>query len=376
MGRRIMFLNVKKLCALLLLGVLLYCEYITYWVCSLAWPKVPPKTCSMLFIADPQIQGYKDEPEGVLGSIQRWDSDRYLRNVYSWVASRYSNAYSIFLGDLIDEGSIAEGEEEYAGYTRRFHNIFNPQLTKGSIYTPGDNDIGGEGRDLVTSQKIARFEAGFGPSKLVYPTCPFVDVIPVSRLTEAGSLNLTMKIEHVSRDKTVVVISHVPLLPMDGRFAERVMDEINPDIIFSAHEHKGLLYTGKRGSPKLDKVMEPMRKEDENTSFKIQTRHNSLDSTVEMSETIAEIIVPTCSYRMGVKEMAVGLAVFSRSGEVVYTNLWVPARFPLLYLYLVALTLVLLLLAVDKCVDIRRLSRRRVELQHHYRKQFDPLLKL
>ena len=33
-------------------------------------------------------------------------------------------------GDLIDEGSIAEGEEEYAGYTRRFHNIFNPQLTK------------------------------------------------------------------------------------------------------------------------------------------------------------------------------------------------------------------------------------------------------
>ena len=51
--------------------------------------------------------------------------------------------------------------------------------------------------------------------------------------------------------------------------------------------------------------------------------------------------------------MAVGLAVFSRSGEVVYTNLWVPARFPLLYLYLVALILVLLLLAVDKCVDLR-----------------------
>ena len=43
---------------------------------------------------------------------------------------------------------------------------------------------------------------------------------------------------HENQNCLVVVISHVPLLPMDGRFAERVMDEINPDIIFSAHEHK------------------------------------------------------------------------------------------------------------------------------------------
>ncbi len=33
------------------------------------------------------------------------------------------------------------------------------------------------------------------------------------------------------------------------------------------------------------------------------------------------------------QEMGVGLAVFREGGEVTYYNLWLPARFPLLYVY-------------------------------------------
>lgn len=311
----------------------------------------------------------------MIGSIQRLDSDRYLRNVYSWVTSKYAYSTSVFLGDLIDEGSIAT-DDEFDSYVQRFLSIFPPDSTKSSIYTPGDNDVGGEGVDRVTLQKIQRFQNKFGTSKHVVPACSFLDIVPVSRLTEHGYLNITSKIEHISRDKIVVVISHVPVLPLKGRFAERIMSDLNPDIIFSAHDHRGFLFSGKRGSLKASQPQDMVlfSKDEDITPVKIQTRQTSTDGTVEMSETMTEIVVPTCSYRMGVKEMGLGLAVFSRSGEVAYYNLWVPSRFPLLYLYLTSAVSVLVLAFIGKCIDIRKLARRRSELQHHYRRNYNALL--
>ena len=143
----------------------------------------------------------------------------------------------IYLGDLIDEGSIAI-DDEYEEYTNRFFNIFPTGATKGAIYIPGDNDIGGEGVDRVTLKKISRFDEAFGGGKPVYSPCSFLDIVPVSRLTEHGHYNISSKIEHISKHRTVAVISHVPVLPLDGRFAEKVMDNINPDVIFSAHDHR------------------------------------------------------------------------------------------------------------------------------------------
>jgi len=62
-----------------------------------------------------------------------------------------------FLGDLMDEGSIAS-PEEYERYVARFRWIF-PEKVK-HIYLPGDNDIGGEG-DPITRLKINNFEKYF-----------------------------------------------------------------------------------------------------------------------------------------------------------------------------------------------------------------------
>jgi len=368
-----MFLNFPKLCALLLFGTVIFNEYLCYFISWRAWPSVPQDACTVLFLGDPQLQGTVDEPPGLWGSIRRLDSDRYLKNVYSWLSSTYPFSTTVFLGDLIDEGSIAF-DEEYEEYTQRFFNIFPQKSTKSSIFIPGDNDIGGEGADRVTLKKISRFEQAFGEGKPIYSPCSFLDIVPVSRLTEHGSFNITSKIEHIAKHKTVVVISHVPVLPLDGRFAERVMDNINPDVIFSAHDHRGFLYTGKRTSLKMDKTMDPFTQQDDITPIKLQTRQNNTDGSVEMSETMSEIVVPTISYRMGVKEMGAGLAVFSRSGELVYTNLWVPARFPLLYLYLATGITVAILLIVGKCIDLRKLTRRRVEFQDRRRKNYTPLL--
>ena len=41
---------------------------------------------------------------------------------------------------------------------------------------------------------------------------------------------------------------------------------------------------------------------------------------------VVEVVVPTTSYRMGVPNMALGLAVVTKGGLVQYSNLWLPPR--------------------------------------------------
>ena len=83
-------------------------------------------------------------------------------------------------------------------------------------------------------------------------------------------------------------------------------------------------------------------------------------------ENIHEVIVPTCSYRMGVKEMAFGLATIDLSSDVedswshiIYVNLWLPSRFSLLYAYILTVSISLSLILVGK---FKRRSGRRTSL--------------
>lgn len=68
---------------------------------------------------------------------------------------------------MIDEGSEAT-REEFDSYADRFLSIFPAKKSSTTIYLPGDNDIGGEGVDPVTLEKISRFEAKFGAAQPIY----------------------------------------------------------------------------------------------------------------------------------------------------------------------------------------------------------------
>ena len=80
---------------------------------------------------------------------------------------------------------------------------------------------------------------------------------------------------------------------------------------------------------------------------------------LDSESVIHEVIVPTCSYRMGVKEMAFGIAAIDLSepdnGNIFYVNLWLPSRFSLLYAYIVAVSISLSLMLLGK---VKRRSRR------------------
>ncbi|KAK2152758.1 hypothetical protein LSH36_320g06040 [Paralvinella palmiformis] len=109
--------------------VLLWNEYLVFVFYSLRWSMLLPQTVAhqdpvmVLFVADPQIIGLRDEPRNI-GPISRWDSDRYLQKTFSFVYSHAKPDVVVFLGDLLDEGSQAD-PEDYDSYVKRFRHVFN-----------------------------------------------------------------------------------------------------------------------------------------------------------------------------------------------------------------------------------------------------------
>ena len=100
MNRRNGIYKASKWLIFAYLGVILYCESFCYilllwtpsWklgVLEILYPHLRlhelgsstvgnQKTLRILLVADPQIQGHKNEPAGLLGAITRWDADRWL----------------------------------------------------------------------------------------------------------------------------------------------------------------------------------------------------------------------------------------------------------------------------------------------------------
>lgn len=336
-------LDYNRLCFMILLGAVVYNEWTCYWHSYSGWPSLPfSSSLTILFVADPQIQGLNNE--GALGAITRWDSDRYLANSFSWATYAYSPDVVVFLGDLIDEGSESD-DMQFDMYADRFHGIY-PQGGRNTthIFVAGDNDIGGEGADPVTDAKVERFLRKF-PKKTVYAfKNDAVEVVPVNTLMpdeDRGwkSLEANNKILRL-------VASHIPVMPTSNEaFAKEVVDAVRPAVIFSAHDHRGLDYVTWRKTI-TDRASGNV------TFFTHNSRLPDGDFLMLRSSEsfLHEVIVPTASYRMGVKEMAIGLAVIDLSDKptVAYTNLWLPYRFALLYAYVAAICTSLTLYAVGR----------------------------
>lgn len=83
------------------------------------------KDCTkILLVADPQIIGQRKEILHFITPFSIFDSDFYLKKTYYWAFRFAQPDIVIFLGDLMDEGSIAKNEEFYS-YVGRIFNIFS-----------------------------------------------------------------------------------------------------------------------------------------------------------------------------------------------------------------------------------------------------------
>lgn len=108
--------------AFVLATTIIYNEWFIYSLYTSKWPSLycgNEEHCKrILLVADPQILG--EEGESLLA---RWDSDRYLFNTYGRALQHVKPDNVIFLGDLMDEGSLAD-QKTFERYLQRFCKIF------------------------------------------------------------------------------------------------------------------------------------------------------------------------------------------------------------------------------------------------------------
>lgn len=165
------------------------------------------------------------------------------------------------------------------------------------IYIPGDNDIGGEGNDHVTQAKLDRFRTHFpSPEETVER---HLDFISVNRIL--GDLNLVPEdpIAGVDFKGFRVVLSHIPLTFINGVFSKEVVTRLKPHLILSAHDHRLSVAT-----TRLDDDTFTIHNELENPFHDDQILKKKLNDLECL-----EIMLPTCSYRMGVPKTGYGYLI-------------------------------------------------------------------
>lgn len=317
---------------LVILVILIFNEYLIYFLQRVQWQKAACRTenCNrILFVADPQLLGENNELW-----IARWDSDRHISKNYRQAFSHVKPDAVIFLGDLTDEGSMAD-DVQFQRYFKRFRKVFPSVGGVDRIYLPGDNDIGGEGWEPVKKDKIERFLAFFW-SKTTLKLKNNLNFYVVDLIRHV------MAEEDKSEDfqnATRILIGHYPITHGRNSFSSSAIKIFQPHAIFSAHDHKSSLAISRTDNfyPK--------------TTFLGSSTTFDLVSMQNRSE-IIEIQVPSCSYRMGALRIGFGQAVFE-NGKLNYTPLFVINRFVQLAMYVV---LAFLLIIVNWALKFNRLK--------------------
>ncbi|XP_045511553.1 uncharacterized protein LOC123706355 isoform X1 [Colias croceus] len=317
------------------LGVVIYSEWFVYVVQPLFWNtiecEVKQNCIKILFVADPQIQG--DEAVAPpFRHLVNWDSDRYLRSTYSVVEKHFKPDVVVFLGDLMDEGSIST-TTQFNSYVQRLANIFDPYYPVVQIWIPGDNDIGGE-NEPIKQDKMTEFNRVYSqPSVIAYQNVSFYKVSSIRyAIPEPLDEDLNYKI----------AISHYPVL-RNSFYAKQVINSIHPDVFFCAHEHKSKYVKQGRDFRNMQ-------------TYLLQYNDTVLTIPLKDSEEMYEIYVPTCSYRMGTNQIGFGAAIVDKNQQhLKYTVFWSTGRFPYLKIYLFFLIIILIYTLL--CCSLRVLAK-------------------
>ena len=342
--------------------VLVYNEVLSYIVSGWQWPNLrnaDQDDLRVLFVADPQLVGLRDEPP-LLGIITRWDSDRYLQNGFFHAFGHVRPDVVVFVGDLLDEGSVAS-EDEYRTYIRRFRSVFRMPATVKSVFISGDNDVGGEGFDSKQQWKVDRFGKHFKHSKagtdnMSVVMIKHVDFQKISvdygeQISQSHIDTLTiMKTHSVARYR--ITCNHMPLLNRLPTEVSKITYILQPHLIVTAHTHLFQLYRCKDCQTQESSPLQSARR-----GQAVDLRNIPRPLTFNLSDTsqLYELVIPTCSYRMGVPNMGYGAAVISKDGQMKFDILWLPSRYRHLAVYVITLLLVaisLLLSCFYKYIEI------------------------
>ncbi|KAI5732463.1 hypothetical protein M8J76_000501 [Diaphorina citri] len=251
----------------------------------------------------------------------------YLSKTYSKAFSYIKPDLVIFLGDIMDEGHISHDEHffKYLARVRQIFQLDNLAPHQRVLFLPGDNDVGGE-EDEVSLNKLNRFNNHFNVTGLsglsVYGGIQFVVVNKLARTypSMAGQPNNTMRI----------VLSHQPVLTPQSEFGYEIISQLHPSLVMSGHEHTSTHII-------WETLEDPLygRSRVEEYISNAHTGSSLWRLNVEERSVGQEVVVPTCSYRMGVPHMAYGFMFIDKDRSIInYGLLWLPPRLFHIFLYI------------------------------------------
>ncbi|XP_068211355.1 metallophosphoesterase 1 homolog [Palaemon carinicauda] len=321
----------------MLFTAILFNEWLMYVVKALRWPDITDieeDNVRVLIAADPQILSTDTEPHFPLNLLTTWDADRFVSRGFHLAVWRTKPDIIIFLGDVMDDGSISNDNSFHQKVEHFKSLMYIPSYVKHTIYVPGDNDIGGEGPDKVTLHKVQRFYQEFNQSYSV--SYKFLEFTQMRVMDDYDGMPNFSEEENTIR----ILLSHIPLLPITRKVIKEKISRHYPSFIFSGHEHDSFHFVATKKELHAQEFW-PL-KADGNVWVFDHSGHK-----------LHEVTVPTCSYRMGKKSYGYGFAVIGKSGLVHYTVLWLPSRFSQLWMYLMCITAALFLILPNICMWMR-----------------------
>lgn len=134
-----------------------------------------------------------------------------------------------------------------------------------------------------------------------------------------------------------ILLSHMPVLEFPESY-QPAIDLLKPSLILSGHNHLSNHYKQERFSGRSTTIESFLRSTESllpGDPTSVLTSKYFPFNLSRTGETLHEINVPTCSYRMGVPDMGYGYLELYPDGTSTYTVLWTPSRFYQLHTYLI-----------------------------------------
>lgn len=156
------------------------------------------------------------------------------------------------------------------------------------IYLPGDNDIGGEGQELVKPSKVKRFNSYF-ENRSVWKLNNKLNIYHINRIIHEMPLLEEKEAHEINEESgyTRIFISHFSIVLTPGAFSYQAIQRFKPHVIFTGHYHKSAQVTSEVNRLRLSS----------NSHFLSHTMTYDL-KTIEVNQEILEIQVPTCSCKL------------------------------------------------------------------------------
>jgi hypothetical protein len=369
---------------------------------------VPAPPLRLLLTSDPQLQGNLWEPP-VLRQITTRDADWHLWKVMG-LALRWLRPDAVLvLGDLLDEGFVAS-DADFEAYAARYRSIFRiptrsapangtsaaadytaPPLSAAGatpvVSIAGDNDIGGEGGDVMEARVLRRFEREFGSVNGGVALAAAGGSAPPQRFAKVNTLaferfnSVKFRTEAEAAMRKIgsprrgeappVLLSHYPLRAIFNRAdADALLRAVQPRCVISGHTHALAMvresYLSGGGADVVDREGDGgdgggagAAGGGTNGGGGNRVRHG-----------VREFTVPTMSYRMGTASVGISMAVISagcaadamsaaEAGDgIAFATCWLPSRYPSLMQYaLLGLFLLLRQMTRMCCPTARRKKR-------------------